>query len=913
MFGVFKDKQKDTFNKVKNGSSLINKIEYTMPISILADEDKLERDRFYYYPNSSVHVENVTIHAEDPLLLKAFYKQNLENYEKTSTCVKLLISFSPSLTSYRSGIGNLVKIKATQKKYEEKTPLKLEYTKNEINVDKNSDHQQASSPIFDKKFTEDFEDNQTKKDKLVVEEKSDKIGFEEVQNNLTDHTLIKEPLEKSYQEQKGLLPISEKNRVEEVLFTLIERQENLNRKAYMNKEIPLEKQHQILLSESISPDICQPTNYENMENKEAFILSRPISHYQDPNFSQTKKNTEENLYRIECIEKKEHSSDLFFTQPHVIPQDIKHLNDNHKNNNDVDIKEKYCMLTCMSLIKFSEIKSNDEINKSQIYMYKGDPKNIKTFFKKLDFIVQNPSIEDKLEYLKSLKQEYKLQKLKIDITALNSRADFLEADSKEEFDYLFKDPKRKMKINPGLDVMILNPCSEKEDFFSLNYIELDLDHYITEPKNIEDSNKEKFVTFITYHIPRAINHEFSGKNKILKEIIKTAEKEGVASEIKNYDKVICYDDQRDLEFGKSCCIYYDRSINFGKIDPKNMGGIRIGHYIFNSFSTGTLLFDSQMKPYGISYYGSFDYYPPTLKKPLYNLLIPFSHPGIHYIMRKLLFPDDDINICEFIRNSQSFKFYEEFKKNQLIKEEKEVVNKPNDNIVSDNDMIEDKMEVEKISETSQENKISENDIELERESEIKADKEKISLLEPPQEETKLEKSNSKERLLPIKKKKKKFILKKKIKNKQISESKISHNSELSESTDSKNMKIKYNTPKAKFYAKRTCSNSNEKKEEKFSKSSKSKSSISKRSNYKTNKNKTNSFEDSNIYSIKYHNKRDKADSQTLRESEEQISGYFKKWNMSVEKSNASLEKVSLKNESITGKKRGRSYSNNKKI
>jgi hypothetical protein len=893
MFVVDKDKKKDKFTKAKNGTSQINKKEYSMPISILADEEKLERDRIYYYPNSSVNVENVTIRSEDPLRFKAFYKENVEAYEKISNCVKLLISFSPSLSSYRSGIGNLVKIKGTSKNLEEKNLLKVEDNKNEINVNRNFANVEKSIPNPEK--IPEYHEKNT--EMILEDETSDKINVEEVQNNLTELTVVKGPYEKSFEELIGDIPTKNDKLDEDLIFS-IDGQDKLDCNFSMKQEIEINKELKNLPNENIILDECQPSKNDFMENKEAFVMPHDRNLNQDLNFSLTNKNNKENIYSIECIENKEIQSKL------ILPEEIPKLIPNPTEINEVEIKEKNCILTCMSLIKFSEIKSNDDIGKSQIYMYTGDSKNIKTFFKKLDFIVENPSIEEKFNYLKSVKDEYNLVKLKIDFSALNSRSEFIEADSNADFSYLSKDPKRKIKIFPGLDVMILHPVNEQEDFYSPDSIEIDLDFYIN-PKYIEESYKEEFVTFLTHHIPRALNHEYFGKTKMINEIMKTVSKEGLNAEIKRNDKIISYEDQRDLEFAKSCCIYYDRSINFGKIDPRNMGGIRIGYYIFNSFSTGTILYDSEMKPFGISYYGSFDYYPPSEKKVLYNLLIPFSHPGIIYTMRKFLFPEDDINICEFIRNSQSFKFYEEFKKCHPQIEEKDIVNKPNEVILSDNDAEEIKMEEEKISEKSQQNENSENDSQCERESDTQPEKEKSNEEESPQEEAKLEKSSSRGRP----KKKSKTMRKNSVNKETLSAQDKSPNPKKPEPKEVKRKRLNKVTSKnGKFLAKRTSSKSKGKSQEKLSKSKDSKSKKS--ANQKTNS-KTQSKEDQNIYSLPYFNKREKANENILKESEEQISGYNKKWK-TEEKNSVIGEKGNSKVEVMTGKKRGRSNSSKKK-
>jgi hypothetical protein len=128
------------------------------------------------------------------------------------------------------------------------------------------------------------------------------------------------------------------------------------------------------------------------------------------------------------------------------------------------------------------------------------------------------------------------------------------------------------------------------------------------------------------------------------------EQEELKGYIRKNEAMIFYENIRNVDFAKYCCIYYDMSINFGSINEKNFSGLCIGNYIFNSGSSGTILFDFSLSPIGIATSGSFDFYPWSNNiKNEYNIIIPFSHIGVIFLLKKYVNPLS-VELSEYLKD-----------------------------------------------------------------------------------------------------------------------------------------------------------------------------------------------------------------------------------------------------------------------
>jgi hypothetical protein len=301
--------------------------------------------------------------------------------------------------------------------------------------------------------------------------------------------------------------------------------------------------------------------------------------------------------------------------------------------------EESTLITSFSLLKLPEAQADEDLRNVEIYMVQ-DTSNTYQFFKKMEFLISTNVLLDKINYFDVIKEKYCLVKMDPNIAALNYRSEFIKLTQSSEFDYMFRDPITDKLAAPALDVLLLN-YSEKEDNVHPNSkIIIDLDSYQTYD---EQEKTDQFLTFVTHHIPRQKVQNIIGKSR---KYIKSCENPQVPNSKKN--KQINYEHIRDLEFSKSCCVYYDKSINYGRRGDYNIGGLSVGYYSFNTFSAGTLLYDYDLNPLGLAYFGSYDFYPLTQLKQLYNLFIPFDHIGLQYVLRKFLNPE--LKITEYLKS-----------------------------------------------------------------------------------------------------------------------------------------------------------------------------------------------------------------------------------------------------------------------
>jgi hypothetical protein len=142
-----------------------------------------------------------------------------------------------------------------------------------------------------------------------------------------------------------------------------------------------------------------------------------------------------------------------------------------------------------------------------------------------------------------------------------------------------------------------------------------------------------FITYITYHIPRTEKYD-KKESSILHNILKLAKKGNLENMIKE-DKFYKLYDEEHPEFSNNCYLYYNCSINFGVINNRE-SSFFTGLYNFNKNSSGTIIYDSNFLPIGISFLGSYDLDLLKNNKISENILIPFSHPGVLHIFARYL-------------------------------------------------------------------------------------------------------------------------------------------------------------------------------------------------------------------------------------------------------------------------------------
>ena len=55
------------------------------------------------------------------------------------------------------------------------------------------------------------------------------------------------------------------------------------------------------------------------------------------------------------------------------------------------------------------------------------------------------------------------------------------------------------------------------------------------------------------------------------------------------------------------------------------------------------------KPIGIAFFGSYDFYPLSEMKKLYNLYLPFDHIGVQYLLRSFLdYKTENFTVSDFL-------------------------------------------------------------------------------------------------------------------------------------------------------------------------------------------------------------------------------------------------------------------------
>ena len=352
-----------------------------------------------------------------------------------------------------------------------------------------------------------------------------------------------------------------------------------------------------------------------------------------------------------------------------------------------ELKEKKCVLTCFSLIKGLELTSDEDLDKLELYMV-SNAENLYQFLKKIDFLIRLNTPREKIIFFEALKYEYRLIPLEKDIQSLKHRTEFVKRIEFTEYDHLFKDPRTDRNALPGLDILLLN--FEKINIVSSN------DHYLSDENLInihldeiegtsavtKDSEKDEFLTYVTYHIPRQKIESILGKKKRGRISNKTSDNQQVSkSQTNNKPNMINYEEIRLQEFSKTCCVLYDRSINFGKTEKSVNSGLKIGHYSFNTNSAGSLLFDSEFKPVGIAFFGSYDFYPLSDVKKLYNVFLPLDHVGVLYVLKSLFCAKDNPIILDQFLKEKNINLFEpsrpnesslnQFKSSEIEKEENE--------------------------------------------------------------------------------------------------------------------------------------------------------------------------------------------------------------------------------------------------
>jgi len=321
-------------------------------------------------------------------------------------------------------------------------------------------------------------------------------------------------------------------------------------------------------------------------------------------------------------------------------------------------KEKNCILTSFSLIKRLELDSDEDMCKVEIFMV-SNSQNLYRFLKMIDFLISLNSPKEKVDYFESIKREFVLLKLESDLNILKKRSEFVKFLENTCYDYVFRDPKSDKLAPPALDILFLHPDSKignhyPDSLLHNNYfVEINLDRDDDNKSEKKSIINDEFLTFITYNIPRQKVGDILGRKKNLR-IYKNND------DNLNYNKsssicateqrhLINYEEYRCLEFSKSCSVLYDRSINFGKYEISHLPGLSVGYYSFNENSAGTLLFNSMFKPIGVAFFGSYDFYPFSGFKKIYNLFLPFDHIGVQYILRSFLdYKTENFTLSDFL-------------------------------------------------------------------------------------------------------------------------------------------------------------------------------------------------------------------------------------------------------------------------
>jgi hypothetical protein len=302
---------------------------------------------------------------------------------------------------------------------------------------------------------------------------------------------------------------------------------------------------------------------------------------------------------------------------------------------------------------------------------------------------------------------------------MQSRALFIKKIHKTEYDKMFRDPITNDIITPALDILILELKKKNENQNNINNIQEQENNFATEINlSIQQpiNPNPEFVTFITHHIPKDIY--FENKNKVKSNKLKLIKllRQKLKSDRLTF---INYEYLKNLEFAKNYCIYHDRSINFGTIvndvDNNNLNDInereqiseidngkdtnispkelkkdknirtnnifynyKVGFFNFNTNSSGTIIYDTEFNPLGMAFFSSFEFYMLTKTLNNYNLILPFDHIGVRYILSKYL--DDDLILEEFleendisIKNTQINRCIKKINQNELEEEDCQIL------------------------------------------------------------------------------------------------------------------------------------------------------------------------------------------------------------------------------------------------
>jgi hypothetical protein len=340
--------------------------------------------------------------------------------------------------------------------------------------------------------------------------------------------------------------------------------------------------------------------------------------------------------------------------------------------------ERKCHLSCFKLVCFSG-NVNYMITDIDIYSVT-DVTSLSKLLKEMDFMTKLKSIKEKQARFERILDRFDMKRMEVDKLALKYRSEFGREIEGSNNTYLVRDPRNDEVIHPVIDLLVLHDDNDTD-----TPIIIDLNHFDSLSNNDLVEKGERNITYITHHIPKAFpldNHDELKKwNKLKKEIENCNLK---SFSIEKRKTSYYYEHLRSLSFSKNCCIYYDRSVNFGKIDGYYFKGLATGYFTFNVFSAGSLLFDFEFKPIGLAISGSYDFYPYTNIDKLYNIILPFQHLGVLYVFRRLL--GDNILLKDYL-DSKCLIAKDKSKPGKSIIFRTDRVERRNDNSPHDNEHV----------------------------------------------------------------------------------------------------------------------------------------------------------------------------------------------------------------------------------
>lgn len=268
---------------------------------------------------------------------------------------------------------------------------------------------------------------------------------------------------------------------------------------------------------------------------------------------------------------------------------------------------------------------NENSNNVSVYLLQHSQK-IEEILKKINYLIKIISKEERIQSFVKLIHLYKLEKLSLNESYLNTRNDFLQFINYNKDLQIFRDPCSRKNVYPALDMLIFDYDKEDQDDdeeLTINII--DLKTY--EDPNLKFNFKNSYITYLSY----LESNELYSRIKV---------EYGLDVEI-NLSR-----------YTNNLFVEKELSINFGKIEK--IDELAVGKYGFFDECPGQMLYDLNFLPLGISVTKQNNHSVNSLfitnksdKNISYNIFLPFSNQGVLYLFKQYL--NVDVNIDKYFK------------------------------------------------------------------------------------------------------------------------------------------------------------------------------------------------------------------------------------------------------------------------